>query len=56
MFMSLYSYHCCACQDWSDIRIAADVVYPLYYFIGVSYLVVGTSAVLYLAGVIGYVF
>jgi hypothetical protein len=29
------------------------VVYPLYYFIGVAYLVVGTSVVLYLAGAIG---
>ena len=41
-------------QDWSEILVGVDVVYPMYYFISMTALVAGTSAVLYKAQVIGY--
>lgn len=35
--------------------VGVDIVYPIYYFIGITALITGTSVVLYTAKIIGYV-
>lgn len=40
-------------QDWSDIRVSVGVVYPEYYFIGTSAVVLLASVLLFAGDAIG---